>query len=1108
MISLSGEWKVLVGKTSSEKSISLPGTIGGSGLGEKITRDTEWFSGLYNPFWYEREEYKSGAGEDFKVPFLSQPRTYFAGKAVYERDFEISETYRPKPGSGGNSGNGESETRHNSGIEEFETQRNSSVEGFKSQLDTAVGRSSEWYLLIELSKWRVEAEIDGVNIGGDESLCAPFLLGPVSLEPGKHHIKITVDNSMLYPYRPDSHSVSDCLEAGWNGMAGKIGLISSEEKHAMEAERKQYAKEHPVSAQVIGRNIVVNGKAEYMRGTHFGGGFHETVYPPYDRPYWDRLMKTVLEWGFNFIRFHSFCPPEAAFAAADAAGVFLQVECGMWNVFNSEDDEMFEVLMKETRKILEWFGHHPSFIMLSPTNEPGGKWYEALKKWVILAKDINAELGYEGRRLFTAQSGWFYDTPPADITGTDYIYFHRSAYGPIHGGMIRNRWGWRGKDYSPSLPGCELPVLAHEMGQWCSYPDFDVIDKFKGGIRGGNYEIFRENARKNGVLKFDKDFVYASGRAQIRLLKEDFEANFRTKEIVGFEYLDLHDYAGQGTAQVGILDAFLDSKGYTEPGEFRTFNSEIVILSRIDGYVRKNTDVFKADFEVCNFSGRELKDVRIVWKLNAYTDERSRKALIDEAQTGEKPISEDIKSLYSGVFVTEIIKPGENTFIGHIETGLAQFESSTRALLTAVIANEDGTVESLNYWDLTIFARSCANGAGRAADGISESQKEESEKSIKENGKGSGEAEGNLREDSIPADEVIFVRTAEEAEKMLSDGKTVIFSPFMSDMDFECPSLGIRNVFWNAQMGPSWSRPLGIVVDTENPIFRHFPTGRAGGWEWEDILDHARGFNFDPKYSNIVRVVDDWNRNFPLSLIFEGRVLGGKLLFCAADLGGDFDERPAAAALKAALFEYASSEEFDPDQEIEWADICKHIKPMYKGMDIIKTILPEYCNIKEIQPEELVKLADINPNIPFRCEPDRFPVVFRIQLAQNAKIERLYVLPIQNDRDFPGVIREYGIKVNGKEFRGEWKNGFETQYSEYIGENASELEFIVYSTYSMGNAVRWYEEPEGYFKKTLPEPLQITAAALGIEYEGGSFRHDDALFWKGEVVRLGVTIEQ
>ena len=229
MISLSGEWRVELKKRPDipdlrnsavkvdseniadspvrDRIITLPGTIGGSGLGEKITKDTEWFSGLYNPFWFEREEYKSGTGEDFKVPFLSQPRTYYAGKAVYERNFEIPEEAGCKRDS-----------ELSKGLESGQSLGKSEEAGSDD-------KAGCWYLLIEISKWRISCEIDGESIGEDESLCAPFLFGPVRLAPGRHHIRVIVDNSMLYPYRPDSHSVSDCLEAGWNGMAGKICLI-------------------------------------------------------------------------------------------------------------------------------------------------------------------------------------------------------------------------------------------------------------------------------------------------------------------------------------------------------------------------------------------------------------------------------------------------------------------------------------------------------------------------------------------------------------------------------------------------------------------------------------------------------------------------------------------------------------------------------------------------------------------------------------------------------------------------------------------------------------------------------------------------------------------
>ena len=1062
-VDLSGIWTV---KTEGDRinTITLPGTLSGAGLGEPVSRGTDWISGLHNPFWYEREEYKSGDTEDFHVPFLAQTRTHYAGKAEYLRDFEVSS-------------------------------------------------EGEYYFFIELAKWRVTIEIDGEEKGSDESLCAPFCFGPVHLSAGRHGIKLIIDNSMQHPYRPDSHGISDALDACWNGVAGRIEVLSAAERQEECAARRAYAEAHPCTVEVCGRNITINGKAQYMRGTHFGGGFPLTVYPPFERGYWDRIFAIIKEWGFNFIRCHSFCPPEAAFLAADEAGLFLQVECGMWNVFSPSDEKMYEVLMRETRKILEAFGHHPSFVMLSPTNEPSGKWYEPLKRWVREARGINDSLGYAGRRIFTAQSGWYYDEAPADITGTDYVYFHRSAYGPIHGGMIRNRWGWRGKDYSPSLEGCRLPVISHEMGQWCSYPDLSVTEKFTGPVRGGNYEIFKETARENGVLELNKEFTYSSGRSQVRFLKEEFEADLRTREITGFEYLDLHDYTGQGTAVVGVLDPFFDSKGYVTPEEFRQFNSEVVILTRMDGYVYKNADRLSANVEICNFSGADITGAKLVWKVSGGTGYDGVKKTAPGEDSAHDEVSESVWER-AGIIECPVIKAGENTYVGMIGADFADIAESRSLVLETELIADDGSRLSRNCWRLTVFAEE----DGMITDSRDADRTDETA--------GAGCTAGKR---ITP----VIARTAEDAETLLREGRTVIFMPYMSDMDFECPPVSMRNVFWNAQMGPSWSRPLGISVDTDCALFKYFPTSRSGGWEWENILDTARGLNFPAKYASTVRAVDDWNRNFPLSLIFEGRVFAGKLLFCSAELSGDFDSRPAAATLKKALIKYAGSSDFDPVQEIDWNDVTRNIRPLFKAADIIASIgfakAPENDEssaegnaITEAETGVGVRrrqvngnfgdLADINPNIPFRYAPESLPVSFRIKLKRPVKVKRISVLPIQSDRDFPGVIREYGIRAGGKEIRGEWKNGFETQWSEVIDEITGELELTVYSTYSMGEAVRWYEGPDGFYRRKAVEPLAITAASLGIDYEetGGqdhAVRRSDEPFWRQEAARRHIEID-
>ena len=163
-------------------------------------------------------------------------------------------------------------------------------------------------------------------------------------------------------------------------------------------------------AEVKDGHFVINGRNTYLRGTHFGGDYPLSGIPDCGSAYWDKIMETVKTWGMNFIRCHSYCPPEAAFEAADRAGVYLQIECDMWNVF-APDAQMNNVLWEETKRILDTFGNHPSFLMLSPSNEPGGDWLMPLTDWVSKCR------AYDSRHLYTIQSGWPYPMEPDKITG-------------------------------------------------------------------------------------------------------------------------------------------------------------------------------------------------------------------------------------------------------------------------------------------------------------------------------------------------------------------------------------------------------------------------------------------------------------------------------------------------------------------------------------------------------------------------------------------------------------------------------------------------------------------------------------------------------------------
>ena len=167
------------------------------------------------------------------------------------------------------------------------------------------------------------------------------------------------------------------------------------------------------------------------------------------------------------------------------------------------------------------------------------------------------------RRLYSAGTGW---ADPSQVNGGAQF----ATLVRFGGGELRNISGWFGGDYRRALETVHIPVLAHEVGQWCAYPDFDVMKKFTGYLQPGNYDIFKYIAEQEGVLDEDHDFAWASGRFQLECYKEEIEANLRTPGLAGFQLLDLHDYLGQGTALIGVVDAFWEPKSYVTAAEFQT----------------------------------------------------------------------------------------------------------------------------------------------------------------------------------------------------------------------------------------------------------------------------------------------------------------------------------------------------------------------------------------------------------------------------------------------------------------------------------------------------------------------------------------------------------
>lgn len=812
----------------------------------------------------------------------------------------------------------------------------------------------------------------------------------------------------------------------------------------------------------------LNDRETYFRGTHFGGDFPMTGHPDFSVSWWLDKMNILKEWGLNFIRFHSFCPPEAAFCAADQAGIYLQVECGMWNTFYAGCD-MTKTAEVEAFRILDAFGNHPSFVMLSPSNEPGGSWWEELPKWVEACR------AYDNRRLYTAQSGWPYPVPPAEISGTDYVYFHRSGFGFGNaGGTIRSHKGWRGGDYRESLKGIRYPVICHELGQWCSYPDYRVIDKFEGAyLQPGNFCTFQRSMEEHGLRDMDKTFSWHSGKLQAAMYKEDLEANFRTPHIYGFELLDLHDYLGQGTALVGVLDAFWQPKGYITPKEWREFCNETVLLARIKSYILTMSEAINIPLEVSHFGREPLGKCRILWTLTEDTKELRRTPQAESPKNSlanvtngilsirsesltQSELSGDIipgfpkssgKVLKQGEFTADI-KIGKNQAVGDVsftpaslavDQPIAPTASTAGNLLskTPVISAKstlpafdftepvhltlriwiEGT-DCRNHWEFWCYPKECpkfdtaifsaeASGTRNTPDLasiITLSPKSEP-------GLNLHPAHPGLES---PSGSVVITDNWQTMKEALFSGEKVLFIPAQSTLDSSCPPVPFRPAFWNSQMGPSWGRGMGILCEADHPVFAHFPTKSYSTWQWEVLLKGARGFRLEPFTESapphvLVRAIDEWNRNANMSLLFEGKVGDGKLMLSTIPFlkhpSGDKPVSPASKWLLYSIVSYMESAQFAPENKLDLAALEKNFFPH----NLLKALGGKIY--EERNPEKsLSELMDWDAGKTVALK-EGHPYHLRIEWDSPKYIRGIYYLPVQNDRLHEGEMKEFRIEA-------------------------------------------------------------------------------------------------
>ena len=624
-----------------------------------------------------------------------------------------------------------------------------------------------------------------------------------------------------------------------------------------------------------GRQFTMNGKTTFLRGKHDACVFPLIAHTAMDVETWRHYFQVAKQYGINHYRFHSWCPPEACFEAADIEGIYLQPELPIWGNIDIDDTELCDYLLKEGRNLHRAYSNHASFVMFGLGNEMSGE--EGLAMLIqtfkkednrhIYSSGSNNYLGFKGKQ---ANEDYF-TTCRVGREGDKQFNTHaRASFSfadAYDGGYLNHTYPNSEMDFSSANVLCDVPIISHETGQFQVYPNYEEIKKYTGVLKPRNFEIFKKRLEEAGMINLAYDFMMASGKWSALLYRADIEMNLRTPEWGGFQLLDLQDYPGQGSAYVGILDAFMESKGLIAPEEWRHFCSEVVPLFCTEKFCWTNDEALTGEVEIANYSESDLNSKQLSWTL---TD--SKQQVLDK---GVLPLQ---------------VKQGELAKVGTLKPAIASVRKAEKVTLALSI---DGTPYRNDY-SLWIYP---------AAD-----------------------------KEVAPSEDICVTDDLDAHLKYLTEGGKVLWFPSKDKHKDQTVGGLFQTDYWNYRMFrticENLDRPvspgtLGILTDPGHPALADFPTEFHTNWQWFPIIKQSYPMILDrlsDDYRPIVQVIDNVERNHKLGLLFEFKVGNGKLLVCMSDLKA-VQDKPEARQFYRSILEYMESSAFAPSYSLSAKDL-------------------------------------------------------------------------------------------------------------------------------------------------------------------------------------------
>jgi hypothetical protein len=640
--------------------------------------------------------------------------------------------------------------------------------------------------------------------------------------------------------------------------------------------------------KIKGTHFVINGNTTFLRGKHDGCVFPLTGHTAMDTASWRRYFRMAKSYGINHYRFHSWCPPAACFEAATVEGIYLQPELPFWGRFSSGDTLLINFLTREGIDIQNAYGNQPSFMMFALGNELfGGQELETMVD--TFRKMDNRHLHTTGSNNYIGLNGY---APGDDYFTTMRVGaespsdFNKDTRGSFSfadafdGGIINHTYPNSVMNFDSAVQLCPIPIVSHETGQFQTYPDYREIAKYTGVLQARNLEVFRKRLEEAGMAKQAHDFFLASGKWSVLLYRADMEMDLRTRGLGGFQLLDLQDYPGQGTALVGILDAFMDNKGLINPEEWREFCAEVVPLFATEKFCYTNDETLSGDILIVNYSKHAFEKEKIAWELK---DEKSN--TVDKGS------------------VDLTVKQGVLANPGKIQPNISTIKKAQKVTLTLHIP---GTSYQ-NTYPLWIYPQQQVFTPPPAIEITDKLDK-------------------RIRNILQKGEKVLYFPNHKQVKNVTVGG--LFQTDYWNYRMFKtiCEKMG----------KPVSPGTLGLLIDPKHPLLKDFPTDFHTNWQWFPMIKHSRPFILDQTpqdYLPIVQVIDNVERNHKLGLIFEFEVNGGKLLVCMSDLPA-IQDKPEARQLYGSILSYMASDVFSPSCKITFNELSALFQATTKAGDI------------------------------------------------------------------------------------------------------------------------------------------------------------------------------